>query len=154
MFCKLVKSKMYLVGTFTMAVILYVSTGIQFWLTKYFIEVLNFEEHDVFIAYAVVSFTGPTTGCAFGISLFTQVATWSVALGDTTTPKPSTMSSSSQSSALVLLSSSPSWTVSSLLLLSYGWSSFSEELWCRGWLESWWCQCLPTCELLGIQLVK
>lgn len=56
---KLFKSKMYLVGTFTMAVILYVSTGIQFWLTKYFIDVLHFDESDVFIAYAVVSFTGP-----------------------------------------------------------------------------------------------
>lgn len=69
MFCKLVSSKMYLVGTFTMAVILYVSTGIQFWLTKYFVEVLGFEEQTVFIAYAVVSFTGPTSGCAFGIHI-------------------------------------------------------------------------------------
>ena len=42
MICRLAKSRMYLVGTFTMAVILYVSTGIQFWLTKYFIEVLHF----------------------------------------------------------------------------------------------------------------
>jgi hypothetical protein len=60
------KSKMYFVGTFTMAVILYVSTGVQFWLTNYFIEVLGFEQGTVFIAYAIVSFTGPTTGCAFG----------------------------------------------------------------------------------------
>ncbi len=37
------KSKMYLVGTFTMSAILYVSTGIQFWLTKYYIDVLGFE---------------------------------------------------------------------------------------------------------------
>ncbi len=66
MFCKLMKSKMYLVGTFTMAVILYVSTGVQFWLTNYFIEVLGFDQNAVFIAYAIVSFTGPTTGCAFG----------------------------------------------------------------------------------------
>lgn len=71
MICKLFRSRMYLVGTFTMAVILYVSTGIQFWLTKYFIDVLHFEEQTVFIAYAVVSFTGPTSGCAFGTSLFT-----------------------------------------------------------------------------------
>ncbi len=49
-----------------MAVILYVSTGVQFWLTNYFIEVLGFEQGTVFIAYAIVSFTGPTTGCAFG----------------------------------------------------------------------------------------
>jgi hypothetical protein len=40
---QLAKSKMYLIGTFTMSVILYVSTGIQFWLTKYFIEELGFE---------------------------------------------------------------------------------------------------------------
>lgn len=60
---------MYLVGTFTMAVILYVSTGIQFWLTKYFVDVLLFDEQSVFIAYAIVSFTGPTTGCAFGTKL-------------------------------------------------------------------------------------
>ena len=66
MFCRLMKSKMYLVGTFTMAVILYVSTGVQFWLTNYFIEVLHFDQQSVFIAYAIVSFTGPTTGCGFG----------------------------------------------------------------------------------------
>jgi hypothetical protein len=64
---KLAKSKMYLVGTFTMSVILYVSTGIQFWLTKYYIDVLHFEEQKVFIAYAVVSVTGPTSGAGFGI---------------------------------------------------------------------------------------
>jgi len=67
MICRLAKSKMYLVGTFTMAVILFVSTGIQFWLTTYMIETLNFPKSDVFIAYAVVSITGPTTGCGFGI---------------------------------------------------------------------------------------
>lgn len=43
MFCHLMKSRMYLVGTFSMAVILYVSTGVQFWLTKYFIDVLGFD---------------------------------------------------------------------------------------------------------------
>lgn len=83
---KLGKSKMYLVGTFTMAVTLYVSTGIQFWLTKYLIEVLGNEEGKVYIAYAVVSITGPTTGCAFGILLLTQVATWSTASAVTNTP--------------------------------------------------------------------
>ena len=67
MFCKLMKSKMYLIGTFTMAVILYVSTGIQFWLTNYYIDVLGFDKNNVFIAYAVVSVTGPTSGAGFGI---------------------------------------------------------------------------------------
>jgi hypothetical protein len=38
----LLKSKMYLVGTITMSVILFVSTGVQFWLTDYFINVLKF----------------------------------------------------------------------------------------------------------------
>jgi hypothetical protein len=63
----LLKSKMYLVGTLTMAVILFVSTGVQFWLTDYFINVLKFDPWMVHIAYAVVSMTGPTLGCAYGI---------------------------------------------------------------------------------------
>ncbi len=63
---KLLKSKMYLIGTLTMSIILFVSTGIQFWLTDYFINVLNFQRERVNIAYAVVSITGPTIGCGFG----------------------------------------------------------------------------------------
>jgi hypothetical protein len=63
---KLLKSKMYLVGTLTMSVILFVSTGIQFWLTDYYINVLNFDRRDVNIAYAIVSVTGPTSGAGFG----------------------------------------------------------------------------------------
>ncbi len=39
---KLLRSKMYFVGTMTMAIILFVSTGVQFWLTDYFINVLHF----------------------------------------------------------------------------------------------------------------
>ena len=66
MFGRLMKSKMYLVGTFTMAVILYVSTGIQFWLTDYYINVLGFAKERVFAAYAIVSVTGPTSGAGFG----------------------------------------------------------------------------------------
>lgn len=57
---------MYLVGTLTMSIILFVSTGIQFWLTDYFINVLNFDRGTVNIAYAVISITGPTSGCGFG----------------------------------------------------------------------------------------
>ena len=64
---KLLKSKMYFVGTMTMSVILFVSTGIQFWLTDYFINVLNFEKGTVNIGYAIISITAPTSGCAFGI---------------------------------------------------------------------------------------
>jgi hypothetical protein len=66
----LLKSKMYLVGTLTMSVILFVSTGVQFWLTDYFINVLKFEPERVHIAYAIVSMTGPTLGCAYGIFIF------------------------------------------------------------------------------------
>ena len=63
---KLARSKMYLIGTFTMASILFVSTGIQFWMTDYFVNVEKFNEGVVNIAYAVVSITGPTSGCGFG----------------------------------------------------------------------------------------
>ena len=63
---RLLKSKMYIIGTLTMSVVLFVSTGIQFWLTDYFVNVLNCDPYAVYIAYAVVSITGPTSGCAFG----------------------------------------------------------------------------------------
>lgn len=63
---KLLKSKMYIVGTLTMSIILFVSTGIQFWLTDYFINVLHFDRERVNIAYGVVSLTGPTLGCGYG----------------------------------------------------------------------------------------
>ena len=43
MLLKLWKSKMYFIGTMTMAIILFVSTGVQFWLTDYFVYVLGFE---------------------------------------------------------------------------------------------------------------
>lgn len=66
MLLKLWRSKMYFVGTMTMAIILFVSTGIQFWLTDYFVYVLHFEREKVNIAYAVVSLTGPTSGCGLG----------------------------------------------------------------------------------------
>ena len=63
---KLLKSKMYIIGTLTMSVILFVSTGIQFWLTDYFVNVLHCDQTAVYIAYAVISITGPTIGCGFG----------------------------------------------------------------------------------------
>ena len=49
-----------------MSVMLFVSTGIQFWMTNYFMEVLHFTQTQVNIAYAVVSITGPTLGAGFG----------------------------------------------------------------------------------------
>lgn len=67
---KLLQSKMYIVGTLTMSVILFVSTGVQFWLTDYFIKVLHFDRGLVNISYAIVSITGPTSGCGFGTFAF------------------------------------------------------------------------------------
>jgi hypothetical protein len=60
---------MYLIAILTMSVMLFVSTGVQFWMTSYFIEVLKFERLHVNIAYAVVSITGPTLGAGFGIAI-------------------------------------------------------------------------------------
>lgn len=70
MLCHLMRSKMYLVGAFGMAIAFYVSTGAQFWLTKYFIDVLGIEKKKVLIAFAIVSVTGPTLGVIFGIFVF------------------------------------------------------------------------------------
>jgi hypothetical protein len=83
---------MYLVGTFTMATILFVSTGIQFWLTDYFINVLKFPKEKVNIAYAIVSITGPTLGCAFGNLSIMQVELLSVKEVAMNIQPPSTLS--------------------------------------------------------------
>lgn len=65
---------MYLVGTFCMAITFYVSTGAQFWLTKYLIDVLGVQEKIVLLVFAVVSVTGPTLGVIFGILVSIQEA--------------------------------------------------------------------------------
>ena len=57
---------MYIIAILTMSIMLFVSTGIQFWMTNYFTEVLHFSQTQVNIAYAVVSITGPTLGAVFG----------------------------------------------------------------------------------------
>lgn len=62
----LLKSKIYILCTLSFSVLLYVSTGIQFWITDYFIKVLKVKQSSVNIGYAVISITGPTTGTVFG----------------------------------------------------------------------------------------
>lgn len=63
---KLFRSKMYVVSTISMSVILFVSTGIQYWLPDYFMNIRHFDRNIVNIAFSVVSMTAPTSGCGFG----------------------------------------------------------------------------------------
>lgn len=124
---KLVKSKMYLVGTLTMSIILFVSTGIQFWLTDYFINVLHFERERVNIAYAIVSITGPTSGCGYGTFFLTKGVSSSIGEAVTRTPLLSMSCLFSRLWASDRPSSSPSSITSTSWPFFSGSSSSSEE---------------------------
>ena len=81
---------------------------------------LGFEESSVFISYAVVSVTGPTTGCAFGNFLLIQVDTLSIKKEAIKTLEQSSMSSPfllSESEPLFLF---PLLTISMALASSFG----------------------------------
>lgn len=51
----------------------FVLTGVQYWMTLYWIEVLNFEESLTFITFGIVSITGPVLGVIVGGSITTML---------------------------------------------------------------------------------
>jgi hypothetical protein len=53
-------------GVFTFSVLLFVSTGIQFWMTNYFITVLAVPRTVVNVGFVAISVTAPTLGTVFG----------------------------------------------------------------------------------------
>ncbi|KAL4497176.1 hypothetical protein ABPG72_019496 [Tetrahymena utriculariae] len=67
--CILWKSKIYVASLLTIALLYFVVTGIQFWMSDYFREVLHADEKLVFGTYSLVSLTGPTLGVIFGGTL-------------------------------------------------------------------------------------
>lgn len=123
---RLLKSKMYLVGTLTMSIILFVSTGVQFWLTDYFINVLKFEREMVNIAYGIVSLTGPTSGCAYGNYFLTQVGILLTGEEDTSILPQSTLSLFLRRLGLVAQLCYPLLMGSTLLPYCYGLCYFLE----------------------------
>ncbi|KAL4453133.1 hypothetical protein ABPG74_015364 [Tetrahymena malaccensis] len=64
--CILWKSKIYVASLLTIALLYFVVTGIQFWMSDYFRVVLKADENLVFGTYSFVSLTGPTLGVIFG----------------------------------------------------------------------------------------
>ncbi|EAR86984.1 MFS transporter (macronuclear) [Tetrahymena thermophila SB210] len=64
--CILWRSKIYVAALLTIALLYFVVTGIQFWMSDYFREVLKADEKLVFGTYSFVSLTGPTLGVIFG----------------------------------------------------------------------------------------
>jgi hypothetical protein len=54
---------------FSLSSLFFVLTGIQFWISDYLRTVLDIPQQEVFVAFAVVSITGPTLGVLIGKAL-------------------------------------------------------------------------------------
>jgi len=63
---ELLHCPVYLWLTFALAGLYWVVTGIQFWITKYMIQVLDTDEQQAAYGFAFTSLTGPTAGVFFG----------------------------------------------------------------------------------------
>ena len=59
-------NKLYVLITLAMTSIYFIVTGIQFWITKYLIEILNVEPIVVNVIFSIISITAPLSGVLFG----------------------------------------------------------------------------------------
>jgi len=59
-------TKLYLYITLAMSSIYFIVTGIQFWITKYLIEILNTKPIIVNVIFSIISITAPLSGVLFG----------------------------------------------------------------------------------------
>ena len=62
-------NKLYILMTLGMTSIYFIVTGIQFWITKYLIEILDVEPIVVNIIFSIISITAPLSGVIFGGTL-------------------------------------------------------------------------------------
>ena len=60
------KNKLYVALTLGMSSIYFIVTGIQFWITKYLIEILKADQLVVNITFSLISITAPLSGVLFG----------------------------------------------------------------------------------------
>lgn len=63
---ELMHCRIWLRLTFALAALYWVVTGIQFWITKYMLEILNADPQAATIGFTFASITGPTAGVFFG----------------------------------------------------------------------------------------
>ena len=62
-------NKLYILITLGLSSIYFIVTGIQFWITKYLIEILSVEPIIVNIIFSIISITAPLSGVLFGGTL-------------------------------------------------------------------------------------
>ena len=62
----ILKNKLYILITLGITSIYFIVTGIQFWITKYLIEILEVEPIVVNIIFSIISITAPLSGVLFG----------------------------------------------------------------------------------------
>uniref|UniRef100_A0A7S1FN67 Major facilitator superfamily (MFS) profile domain-containing protein n=1 Tax=Corethron hystrix TaxID=216773 RepID=A0A7S1FN67_9STRA len=65
-FSDLLQCRIWLWLTFSLSGLYWVVTGIQFWITKYLLEILNGHPQAVTYGFAITSLTGPVSGVFFG----------------------------------------------------------------------------------------
>ncbi len=62
----LIGNKIYLFTMMSICCLLFIITGIQFWITDYMIEILKVDKSKVYVTFAIVCITAPTLGVIFG----------------------------------------------------------------------------------------
>ena len=62
----LISNKSFICLTLSLSVLYFVITGIQFWISDYFIVVLGVAQEKVFVYFSVSCITGPTMGVMVG----------------------------------------------------------------------------------------
>lgn len=62
----LFSNKIYLYILFCISSLLFIITGIQFWISDYMLTVLNVDQRAVFLSFSIVCVTAPTFGIIYG----------------------------------------------------------------------------------------
>jgi sugar phosphate permease len=80
-FCVRLKSvtgnKNYLLAVASISFLYYIITGIQYWVSDYMIRILGQSKGVVFIAFGIVSITGPVGGVIVGGNITTALGGYS-----------------------------------------------------------------------------
>jgi hypothetical protein len=70
---KVMDNKIYMYTMLSICCLLFIVTGIQFWISDYMINIMKVEEGKVFITFAIVCITAPTLGVLAGGYLIEQL---------------------------------------------------------------------------------
>ena len=73
MILELINKKIYLYILLCISSLLFVVTGIQFWISDYMLTILKISREKVFISFSIVCLTGPVSGVFYGGYIINQI---------------------------------------------------------------------------------